>query len=165
MGKVEPLLEERADAFMRSLCSLLSSTPSSFANADIPERPGIYVIYGGAGQPYYIGQSSNLRLLLLVDHRKGNGKSSIFRRKLARIKQLESEPAVTSFIIEKCSLRFLELESEWERLKLEHFATAILSPVLNAPAGWYNRAISPREAGQCLQNALSRVSTSTVAAS
>jgi hypothetical protein len=32
-------------------------------------------------------------------------------------------------------------------MELEHFATAILSPVLNAPAGWYNRPISLREVG------------------
>ena len=147
MGKVEPLLEKRAGALTGSLSHLLSSAPSSFANADIPERPGIYVIYDCAGQPYYIGQSGNLRRRLLVDHRKGNGKSSIFRRKLARLKRLDSEPAVTSYIVEKCSLRFLELESEWERLELEHFATAILSPVLNAPAGWYNRPISLWEVG------------------
>jgi len=165
VAKAKILLERRADAFMRSLYRLLGSTPLSFADADIPERPGIYVIYGIAEQPYYIGQSGNLRRRLLVDHRKGNGKSSIFRRKLARIKQLESERAVTSYIVEKCSLRFLELESEWERLKLEHFATAILSPVLNAPVGWYNGAISSREAGQCLQNVSSPASMSIAAAS
>jgi hypothetical protein len=149
---------------MRSLSHLLGSAPSSFANADIPERPGIYVIFDCAGQPCYIGQSGNLRRRLLIDHRKGNGKANIFRRKLARLKRLDSEPAVTAYIVENCSLRFLELESEWERLGMEHFATAILAPVLNAPAGWYNRPISPREGRQCSQNASSPVSTSTAAA-
>jgi len=132
---------------MRSLSHLLDSTPFSFLNADIPDRPGIYVISDLTGRTFYIGQSGNLRRRLLVDHRKGNGKSSIFRRKLARLKRLDTEPAITSYIMESCTVRLLEIDSEWGRLEMEHFATAILSPVLNAPSGWYNRAISLREAG------------------
>lgn len=134
MGDVEAVLQERATTLMASLRHLLSAAPFSFVNADIPERPGIYVIHDGAGQAYYVGQSRNLRRRLLIDHRKGNGKSNIFRRKLAHLEHLDSEPAVTSYIVEKCSIRFLELDSEGDRLELEHFATALLSPVLNAPA-------------------------------
>jgi excinuclease UvrABC nuclease subunit len=134
VGEAEAALEERAASLMASLCHLLRSASLSFANAEIPERPGIYVNYDGSRQPYYVGQSRNLRRRLLIDHRRGNGKANIFRRKLAHLKCVESEPAVTLYILEKCSIRFLELESEGERLKLEHFATAILSPVLNSPA-------------------------------
>jgi hypothetical protein len=164
VGKAEPLLEKRADALMRSLSRLLGSWPSSFADAEVPERPGIYVIFDGSGQPCYVGQSGNLRRRLLIDHRKGNGKANVFRRKLAHLKRLDSEPAITSYIVENCSLRFLEVDSEWERLEIEHFATAILAPVLNAPAGWYNGPISAREARQCSQSASSPASTSTAAA-
>jgi len=149
---------------MRSLSRLLRSPLSSFDDTCIPEQPGIYIIFDRAGQPCYIGQSGNLRRRLLVDHRKGNGKSNVFRRKLARLKRLDSEPAITSYIVENCSLRFLEVESEWERLELEHFATAILAPVLNAPAGWYNKSISLGEARQCSLSASSPVSTSTAVA-
>lgn len=136
MGGVEPILEQKARALMTSLRGLLSAHPSFFTSSDIPERAGIYIIFDGdGGRPYYIGQSRNLRRRLLIDHRRGNGKSSIFRRKLASLKRLDDEPAVTLYILEKCSIRFLELESEWERLELEHFATAILSPLLNVRGG------------------------------
>ena len=133
MRDVTPALEQRASALMASLRCLLSARPFTFAGAEVPERPGIYVIYGG-GYPYYVGQSKNLRRRLLVDHQKGNGKSSIFRRKLSLIKRFESEVTVTSYIREECAFRFLELESERERRELEHFATALLSPVLNCLA-------------------------------
>ena len=149
---------------MAALCHLLRSSPFSFASADIPDRPGVYVICDVTGRPYYIGQSRNLRRRLLVDHRKGNGKSNVFRRKLARIKRFDSEPATTAYIMENCTVRLLEIDSEWGRLEMEHFATAILSPVLNAPAGWYNRAILLREVDQCSPNVSSPVLTSTAVA-
>jgi excinuclease UvrABC nuclease subunit len=136
VGEVEPTLEQRASALMGSLRGLLSARPSSFSGNNIPERAGIYIIFDGNGEcAYYIGQSRNLRRRLLVDHRRGNGKSSIFRRKLAHLKHLDDEPAVTLYIVEKCSIRFLELESEEERLELEHFATALLAPLLNVRHG------------------------------
>ena len=119
---------------MASLRCLLNARPLAFTSVEVPERPGIYVIYDGGGSPCYVGQSRNLRRRLLVDHRKGNGKSSIFRRKLSLIKRFETEIAVTSYICEECAFRFLELESERERRELEHFATALLSPVLNCLA-------------------------------
>jgi len=136
VGGVEPTLEQRASALMTSLRGLLSAHTSFFTSSDIPDRAGIYIIFDGDGEcPYYIGQSRNLRRRLLIDHRRGNGKSSIFRRKLASLKRLDDEPAVTLYILEKCSIRFLELESEWERLELEHFATALLAPLLNVRGG------------------------------
>jgi excinuclease UvrABC nuclease subunit len=119
---------------MASLHRLLRSDSLSFAHADIPPRPGIYVIYDGSERPYYVGQSRNLRRRLLVDHRRGNGKANIFRRKLAMLERLEGEPAVTLYITERCSIRFMEVDSDGERLEMEHFATALLSPVLNTRA-------------------------------
>jgi len=113
---------------MASLRCLLSARPFAFTGAEVPERPGIYVIYDGGGYPYCVGQSKNLRRRLLVDHQKGNGKSSIFRRKLSLLKRFESEVTVTSYIREECAFRFLELESERERRELEHFATALWRP-------------------------------------
>jgi excinuclease UvrABC nuclease subunit len=134
VGDGTPALEQRASALMASLRRLMSARPFTFTSVEVPERPGIYVIYDGGGHPCYVGQSRNLRRRLLVDHHKGNGKSSIFRRKLALIKRFESELAVTFYIREECAFRFLELESERERRELEHFATALLSPVLNCLA-------------------------------
>lgn len=134
MREVEAALDARIVAFMASLRHLLRSASLSFANAEIPASPGVYIIYDGSERPYYVGQSRNLRRRLLVDHRRGNGKANVFRRKLARLKRLESEPAVTLYIMESCSLRFLELDSDGERLEMEHFATALLSPVLNTRA-------------------------------
>jgi excinuclease UvrABC nuclease subunit len=134
VGDGTPALEQRASALMASLRRLLSARPFTFTSVEVPERPGIYVIYDGGGRPCYVGQSRNLRRRLLVDHRVGNGKSSIFRRKLSLIKHFETEIAVTSYIREECAFRFLELESERERRELEHFATALLSPVLNCLA-------------------------------
>jgi hypothetical protein len=42
---------------MALLYRLLRSDSLSFADADIPERPGVYVIYDGSERPYYVGQS------------------------------------------------------------------------------------------------------------
>jgi hypothetical protein len=48
-----------------------------------------------------------------------------------RIRRLEDELAVTAYICQRCAFRILQLEFEQDRLRLEHFATALLSPVLN----------------------------------
>jgi len=132
VADIGPILEQRASALTSSLGDLMSAQACPFTGTDVPDCPGIYIIYDGGGLPCYVGQSRNLRRRLLVDHRAGNCKSSIFRRKLARMKRLDSELAVTFYIREECAFRFLEVESERERLEIEHFAVALLSPVLNA---------------------------------
>jgi excinuclease UvrABC nuclease subunit len=128
---LEEALDLKVRDLLASLYQLLVSHPLTFDSPNVPELAGIYAIYDGGEYPCYIGQSRNLRRRLLVDHRKGNGKSSIFRRKLSRVRRLEDELAVTAYICQKCAFRILQLESERERLRLEHFATALLSPVLN----------------------------------
>jgi excinuclease UvrABC nuclease subunit len=114
---------------------LLTEPRFSFSEAsskDVPEELGVYVIYDKKVKSIiYAGRTKNLRRRLLGDHKRGNVRGSQFRRALQKNFALKSESDITSYILENCSFQFLAIKQFEEIIRLEHFATAILAPILN----------------------------------
>jgi hypothetical protein len=79
----------------------------------------------------YAGRSRNLRIRLLNQHKSGNIRGSQFRKALGQKHNLIAEERISDYITSNCSFQFLAVESFEERVRLEHFITAILAPILN----------------------------------
>ncbi|MHB8568491.1 MAG: hypothetical protein ACYC7D_15810 [Nitrososphaerales archaeon] len=129
--------------YMRLLTSLTDSPKYSFEkvrSSDIPSKAGDYLIsdtkYSTA---VYIGQPKNLNARLLRQHKLGNIIGSNFRRTVAlhylgdgsKESTPELERKITDYIIRNFSFQFVLIHDYVDRIKFEHFATAVLSPVLN----------------------------------
>jgi len=129
------LYESVISHYVEMLKKLLAKPRYRFADAssrDIPKEPGVYVIYDKRTKAIiYVGRSKNLKRRLLGDHMRGNVRGSQFRRALGRNFTLSSEDEITSYIQKNCSFQFMALESFEEIVRLEHFAIAVLGPILN----------------------------------
>lgn len=79
----------------------------------------------------YVGRTKNLRRRLLGEHMRGNVRGSHFRKALGRNFFLNSEDKIDGYILNNCSFLFMVLEKFEEIVRLEHFATAVLAPLLN----------------------------------
>jgi len=114
---------------------LLTEPRFSFSEAsskDVPEELGVYVIYDKKVEAIiYVGRTKNLRRRLLGDHERGTVRGSQFRRALQENFALKSESDITGYILENCSFQFLVIKEFEEMVRLEHFTTAILAPILN----------------------------------
>jgi len=98
----------------------------------VSEQPGVYAIHDKRVKDIiYIGRTRNLRRRLLGDHKRGNIRGSQFRKALGRKLSLKSEAEITNYILENCSFQFLKIKEFEEMVRLEHFATAVIAPVLN----------------------------------
>jgi hypothetical protein len=126
-------LENIASEYIRKVKELLASKSLSFKNAtsrDVPDKPGVYVIFDEHDKIIYIGRTRNLRRRLLRDHKRGDIKGSQFRKALMQNYNLTSEAQINSYV-DQCTFKFKEIEDSEERIRLEHFAIAILAPTLN----------------------------------
>jgi len=130
-------LESRANVLMELLRQLLHGEIYEFSSAkssDVPEEPGVYLIRekkDGGLTVVYVGRTRNLRRRILTNHRSGNRRASIFRRKLSKHRYLKNEKEISEYIRAKCYFQFLVLKEEGERNSLEHFAISLLNPELN----------------------------------
>ena len=98
----------------------------------IPAESGVYIIHDDSvKQIIYAGRSRNLRILLLEHHKEGNINGSQFRKALGRKYKLGSETEISDYIRDNCSFQFLPVDTFEETVRLEHFLTAILAPILN----------------------------------
>jgi hypothetical protein len=118
VGKVKELLTSQSFSFR--------DVPSHY----VPGMAGIYVIFNERNEIIYIGRTRNIKRRLLVNHRRGNVRGSQFRRALMQNYDFNDEREISNYI-EKCTFKFKEIEDSVERIRLEHFATAILAPTLN----------------------------------
>ena len=129
------LYESVVSHYVEMLKKLLAKPRYSFADAssrDVPKAQGVYLIYDKRTDVIiYAGRTKNLNRRLLGDHKRGNVRSSQFRKVLGRNFSLDSEDEITSYILRKCSFQFMALEEFEEIIRLEHFATAVLAPLLN----------------------------------
>ncbi|UCG36743.1 MAG: GIY-YIG nuclease family protein [Candidatus Bathyarchaeota archaeon] len=114
---------------------LLSRRKYDFEKASshiVPKEPGVYVIHDKHLRGIvYIGRTRNLKRRLLSDHKHGNVDGSQFRRALGRKLALKSEGDITNYVLENCSFQFAVIQDSEEMIRLEHFATAVLGPILN----------------------------------
>jgi hypothetical protein len=67
----------------------------------------------------------------LGDHRRGNIEGSQFRKALGQSLGTSNEKEIRKYIEENRSFRFLVIEDFEERVRLEHFITAVIGPTLN----------------------------------
>jgi excinuclease UvrABC nuclease subunit len=126
-------LENIASEYIRKVKELLARKSLNFKNAvsrDVPAKPGVYVIFDEHDKIIYVGKTRNLLRRLLRDHKRGNVKGSQFRRALMQNYSLTSEAQINSYV-DQCTFKFKEIEDPEERIRLEHFAIAILAPTLN----------------------------------
>ena len=127
------MVEEAAIEYVGKVKELLASSSLSFRNAtsnEVPDKAGVYLILNEHGKVVYVGRTKNLRRRLLGDHRRGNVRGSQFRKALMHNHGFENEEQVSKYV-EQCAFKFNEIDDAEERIRLEHFATAVLSPILN----------------------------------
>lgn len=127
------MLEDVARDYVNKVRELLEGKEICFSNvatSEVPEAPGVYVIFNEQNEVIYVGRTINLRRRLLREHRRGNVNGSQFRRALSRNFGFESEDQISGYI-DQCTFKFKIIEDSKERIRLEHFAIAVLAPILN----------------------------------
>lgn len=99
----------------------------------LPPRPGVYRIFETSlpSGTVYVGRTVNLRGRIYRSHLMGNQGVSTLKRKLLKQGRYPAASDVKAYLRQDCSVQLLVLESDVERLRLEHFAIALLRP-------WYN---------------------------
>ena len=130
------MYEDIIDQYLDKLNRLLSNTNHSFyelpPTSVLSRSLGVYVIFDKRSKEViYAGRSKNLRRRLLGDHRRGNIDGSQFRKALGRSIGTANEEEISEYIRKNCTYRFLKLDNFEEAVRLEHFITAIIGPVLN----------------------------------
>ena len=129
------MFEDIITSYSKKLRQILNQPIYKFATVTsrrVPKESGVYLINNDSSkQIIYAGRSKNLRTRLLQQHRKGNVRGSQFRKALGQKHNLSSETDISAYIRDNCSFQFLPAESFEEMVRLEHFVTAILAPVLN----------------------------------
>jgi hypothetical protein len=128
------MYEDVASEYVGKVKELLASQSYSFRIAPsdrVPDKPGVYVIFNERDEIIYVRGTNNLRRRLLENDRCGNVRVSQFRRALIQNCGLKDEGEASNYIRQKCTFKFKEIEDCVERIRLEHFATAILAPTLN----------------------------------
>lgn len=129
------MYEDVVSNYVDTLRMLLAKPRHLFADAssqDVPKASGVYVISDKRMDAIiYAGRTKNLRRRLLGDHKRGNIRGSQFRKALGRNFVLKSEDEITSYILKNCSFQFLPLKEFEQIVRLEHFAIAVLGPILN----------------------------------
>jgi len=128
------MFEDVVSVYFEMMQNLLTQPTHSFADApaSIPATPGVYIINDNSRkQIIYVGRTKNLRRRLLGDHKRGNIEGSQFRKALGHTLGTKSEKEISEYISANCSFRFLLIPSFQETVRLEHFTTAILAPILN----------------------------------
>jgi len=128
------LYENVISRYLTMMNTLLNEPRHCFSegSANVPRQPGVYVIYDEKEKAIiYAGRTKNLRRRLLSDRKRGNIEGSQFRKALGENLALLPESQITRYILENCSFQFMVIKELEEMVRLEHFSTAVLSPLLN----------------------------------
>ena len=129
------LIESTIASYSEKLKQLLNQPVYRFADAtskQVPAASAVYLIYDNiSNQMIYAGRSQNLRTHLLNRHKKGTIKNSQFRKALGQKHSMNTEAQISDYIITNCSFKLLAVQSLKEAIRLEHFITAIMAPILN----------------------------------
>jgi DNA-directed RNA polymerase subunit RPC12/RpoP/predicted GIY-YIG superfamily endonuclease len=133
--KVASLIQSNIAIYFEKLKKILDQPVYNFSEAtpeQVPAASGVYVIYdNSSNQMIYAGRSKNLRVRLLQQHKSGNIRGSQFRKALGQKHNLDGEAKISDYIKANCSFKLLEVGSFEEIVRLEHFITAIMAPILN----------------------------------
>ena len=127
----EPVVSQYANK-MKELLERPKLSFSEASSEDVLGEPGVYVIYDERLEKIiYVGRTRNMRRRLLGDHRRGSIEGSQFRKALGNNLKLKPEAKITEYILKNCSFQFMVVKSSEEMIRLEHFSTAVLAPLLN----------------------------------
>ena len=133
--KNDTMCEDTVAAYLELIKKLLARSSHGFSTAasiNVPKKPGVYVIYDRKTDALiYVGRTGDLRRRLLGDHKPGNIEGSQFRKALMQHFSLRSESEVSKYILANCSFQFIPIEDFEKTVRLEHFTTAIIGPILN----------------------------------
>ncbi|MCR6692999.1 MAG: GIY-YIG nuclease family protein [archaeon YNP-LCB-003-016] len=127
------MLEKVALEYVGKVKEFLASRSLSFKyvlSIEVPDKPGVYAIFDEHGRIIYVGKTENLQRRLLKDHRRGGVGGSQFRKALMQNYGFTTREQINSYV-DQCTFKFKEIEDPEERVRLEHFAIAILAPTLN----------------------------------
>ena len=136
ISKVKSVMELNStiENLRGELLVLLNSLKYDFSQRSriiVPLQPGVYAIYHKTGSHLlYIGESKHLRRRIFGEHLTGDKIASAFRRNLSDWEKLDSEEDISAYISDKCEFQFKQCV-EAAAKRLEHFAIAILQPLLN----------------------------------
>jgi len=129
------LYEKVVSEYLEKTHKLLAKPKYKFSEAtrqEVPADSGVYAIHENKLDTIiYVGRTKNLRRRLLGDHKRGNIEGSQFRKAIKRYFSLETEDEISNHISKNCTFQFLVIEENEDMIRLEHFATAILAPILN----------------------------------
>lgn len=129
------MYETIVSEYLEMMKSFLSKPSTDFSGASsekVPREPGVYAIHDKKRrQIIYVGRTKNLRRRLLGDHRRGNIEGSQFRKALGQTLETSGEKDISIYIEDNCSFQFLILASFEDLVRLEHFTTAVIAPLLN----------------------------------
>jgi excinuclease UvrABC nuclease subunit len=120
------LLQELVDAPVIAFINLKSST--------LPTKPGVYRIFETNDElptTIYVGESENLSNRIYGNHLMGNTEASTLKRKLVKSGKYTNSEAVRAYLRQECSLQYVVLLNHKEKILFEHFAIAMLEPLLN----------------------------------
>jgi len=133
--KVASLVQSNLAFYFEKLKRILDQPVYNFSEVtpeQVPAVSGVYVVYdNSSNQMIYAGKSKNLRVRLLQQQKSGNIRGSYFRKALGQKHNLDGEAKISDYIKDNCSFKLLEVESFEEMIRLEHFITAIMAPILN----------------------------------
>jgi excinuclease UvrABC nuclease subunit len=129
-------IESRIPMLMDLLGQLLAAETIPFAQIvphTLPPQPGVYRIFETAlpSDTVYIGRTESLRNRIYGSHLMGNRGVSTLKRKLLRDGRYPGESDVKAYMRHDCSVQYAIVPAAVDRLRLEHFAIALLRP-------WYN---------------------------
>jgi hypothetical protein len=134
-NEMSSMIESTVVSYFEKLKHVLNQPVYGFERAtsnEVSAESGVYIIHNDSvKQVIYAGRSRNLRIRLLQQHKQGNIEGSQFRKALGQKYSLGSEAEISAYIRDNCSFQFLPMESFEEMVRLEHFVTAILAPILN----------------------------------
>lgn len=125
------MYEKIALDYVKKLEKLLAGKKFNFdvSPGHIPKKkPGVYVIFNKNAEIIYVGRTKDLNRRILRDHKLYG---SQFRTALMREYKLVSKEEVSKYITDNCSFLFKQIEDTEDRIRLEHFAVAVLGPILN----------------------------------
>nr|MDO8097741.1 hypothetical protein [Candidatus Njordarchaeota archaeon] len=99
----------------------------------MPKEPDVNVITDNkSGELMYVSRTMNLRRRLFDNHHRGGIKNSQSRKKLSQHYDLEeNEDKINICVDDNCAFQFIKKPKIGDRIVLEHFAVAVLRPILN----------------------------------
>jgi len=104
---------------------------SSLAERDVPDTPGLYVIY--RDEPtvtLYVGKARNLRFRIMKNHLAYQGDDNFVRYLMQEI-AITSRSQARSYIKKLCSVHWVEVDDAQRLIHLEHLAIAAIRARFN----------------------------------